>query len=284
MRDKEPQAMKQPQRTLAQIKAHYEIEKKLAQRLLNSTHQERQTLYTTVYEELFKSVPDHPQLTIKSSPEESNRRITKALRHIKPFLKKETTFLEIGAGDCALSYEIAKVVKRVFAIDVSELITRSFKQPSNFKLILSDGTSIPVPENSIDVAYSNQLMEHLHPEDALEQLKNIYDAIVPGGVYICITQNRLNGPHDISRYFDRVASGFHLKEYTIIELEQLFKKTGFSKVKLFVPIKLIGPCFPLFPGKILEIILSPLPYTLRKSCASFWPIAKLLGVRLVAIK
>lgn len=276
--------MKQLQRTAAQIKVHYEIEKKLAQRLLNSTRQERQTLYTSVYEELLKSVPEHPHLKIKSSPEESTRRATKALRHIKPFLKKENIFLEIGAGDCALSFKVAEVVKSVIAIDVSESITKTNNQPPNFKLILSDGTSIPVPKNSIDVAYSYQLMEHLHPDDALDQLKNIYDVIAPGGVYICITPNRLNGPHDISRYFDTVATGFHLKEYTVTELEHLFRKVGFYKVKLFVPIKIIGPYFPLFPAKFLEVILNPLPYSLRKLCASFWPIAKLLGIRLVAIK
>ena len=61
-------------------------------------------------------------------------------------------------------------------------------------------------------------MEHLHPDDALEQLQNIYSALVPGGIYLCITPNRLSGPQDVSRDFDMVATGFHLKEYTISEL------------------------------------------------------------------
>jgi predicted SAM-dependent methyltransferase len=51
-------------------------------------------------------------------------------------------------------------------------------------------------------------MEHLHPDDAFEQLKQIYTALTPGGLYICTTPNRLTGPHDVSKYFDETAAGF----------------------------------------------------------------------------
>ena len=39
-------------------------------------------------------------------------------------------------------------------------------------------------------------------------LANLYRALKPGAVYVCITPNRLSGPHDISLYFDSVATGF----------------------------------------------------------------------------
>jgi SAM-dependent methyltransferase len=276
--------MKQHQRTLDQIREHYEIEKQLAHRLRNSTSEERQTLYTSLYDELFRRVHDHPQLTIKSSPEESARKVAYEVGHLRPFLTREATFLEIGPGDCALSFEVAKMVKTIYAIDVSEEITKNLSYPPNFKLILSDGASIPVPVGRVDVAYSNQLMEHLHPDDALKQLHNIYEALAPGGIYICVTPNRLNGPHDVSRYFDTVATGFHLKEYTVTELYHLFQTSGFSKVRIFVPFKNIRVLLPVFPVKICEKMLSVLPYSLRKALASSWPVAKLLGVRLVGTK
>jgi SAM-dependent methyltransferase len=117
----------------------------------------------------------------------------------------------------------------VYALDVSAEITRTDTLPANFSLILSDGTTIDVPPDSITVAYSNQLMEHLHPDDALEQLSNIYRALAPGGIYICVTPNRLTGPHDISRHFDPVATCLHLKEYTNTELMALLRRVGFRK-------------------------------------------------------
>jgi hypothetical protein len=57
-------------------------------------------------------------------------------------------------------------------------------------------------------------MEHLHPEDALEQLQKIRRTLARGGVYVCITPNRVNGPHDVSGLFDDEARGLHLREYS----------------------------------------------------------------------
>ena len=76
-------------------------------------------------------------------------------------------------------------------------------------------------------------MEHLHPDDALEQLANVYKALKPGGCYVCITPNQLSGPHDVSMYFDETATGFHLKEYTNTEILNLFQQIGFSKIDLY---------------------------------------------------
>ena len=56
---------------------------------------------------------------------------------------------------------------------------------------------------------------------ALEQLQNIHRSLADDWLYICITPNRLDGPHDVSQYFDGVARGFHMKEYTTAALARL---------------------------------------------------------------
>jgi hypothetical protein len=156
--------------------------------------------------------------------------------------------------------------------------------PQNFQLVFSNGCSIPVLEESVNVAYSYQLMEHLHPDDAFEQLQNIYKVLTTGGVYICDTPNRLSGPHDISRHFDTVAQGFHLKEYTITELSDLLKKVGFSKIRVYIRIKKIYIFLYTFPAILCEKLLSILPYSLRQGMVSNLPISWLLGIRLVGTK
>jgi hypothetical protein len=55
--------------------------------------------------------------------------------------------------------------------------------------------------------YSKELMEHLHCDDVDPAVEHLPGAR-PSGVYVCITPNRLGGPHDISRNFDDVATGF----------------------------------------------------------------------------
>ncbi len=271
-------------RTIEQLREHYIIEKELATKLRNASQQERRYLYSSLYDEMYKRVPLHPQLTRKSSRQETELAVSSQMKFIKPFLDRDITFLEVGPGDCALSFEVAKFVKQIYTVDVSDEITKSAAQPQNFQLILSDGSSVPLPANSINVAYSNQLMEHLHPDDAFEQLENIYHTLMPGGVYICITPNRLNGPHDISRYFDEVATGFHLKEYTISELSSLFKKVGFSRLSVYIGAKGKYISLPTFPIILIEKILDKLPYPLRKKIVRTLLFSLLLEVRLVGSK
>jgi SAM-dependent methyltransferase len=277
----------QEARSLNQIQEHYEIEKELASRLRNSNVKERQYLYTALYDELFKRVPLHPQLIRKSSPEITAWIVAQRMQLLGRFLKPHRTFLEIGPGDCALSIEASKHVKKVYAVDVSNEIAKNIVFPQNFEFLISEGCNIPVPENSIDVAYSHQLMEHLHPDDAFTQLQNIYKALAPKGIYICITPNRLSGPHDISKYFDEVATGFHLKEYTVTELAELFRSVGFSKISLYksyrqtsLEIPLNSVTLPIF--RICEEFLGILPYLLRRKIASL-PIL-FRGMTIIGIK
>jgi SAM-dependent methyltransferase len=221
-------------RSPEQIEQHYLVERELADRLRHAPAETRRVLYVSVYEELFARVPQHPMLTRKHSPDATHAAVAGQLSFLSRFLTPESRFLELGAGDCALSRAVAGRVRQVYALEVSPTITEGPDWPSNFELILSDGASVPLPEGSLDVAYSNQLMEHLHPDDALEQLRNVCRALRPGGVYVCITPHRLSGPHDVSRYFDAAATGFHLVEYTPRELTRLFHRAGFSRVRVYL--------------------------------------------------
>lgn len=270
-------------RTFEQIREHYVIERELAARLRRASKEERRQLYTEVYNELFRRVPLHPQLTAKAGA--VGRPDTfYALKLLRRFLKSESIYLEIGPGDCALAIEVAQYVRKVYVVDVSEEITSGVALPENTELVISDGCSIPVPEGSIDVAYSDQLMEHLHPDDAREQLANIYRALAPEGVYICLTPNRLSGPHDVSRCFDEVATGFHLQEYTAGELTAMFSEVGFRKPSALVGARGSHIAAPVAFVKGFEALLSKLPRRFGKTVARGLPWRLVLGVKLVARK
>src|SRR5215813_2443174 len=268
-------------RTLERIRDHYLIEKELAARLSAASKEERRHLYSAVYDELFERVPDHPQLSQKLNERLRRAEVRARLKLLQRYLHAETVYLEIGPGDCALAVEAARRVSRVFAVDVSRAIVSGILLLKNLELVISDGSSIPVPAASVNVAYSDQLMEHLHPDDAAEQLRNVYESLAPGGVYICITPNRLSGPHDVSRYFDEVATGFHLREYTVSELAQMFREAGFRNLRVLlggkgthisVPVSLIGN---------LERFLESLPAGLGRKLARQLPLRALLGAKLV---
>lgn len=280
----EPLPANVQQRTTQQLREHYEIEKRLANRLRNAPKEERGDLYTHLYDELFKLVPHHPQLTRKKSEQQKYDYIKDQMVLLSKLVDKNKTFLEIGPGDCSLSFEITELAKKVYAADVSETITKNSDTPDNFQLIISNGCDIPIPNGSIDIAYSNQLMEHLHPDDAFDQLKNVFTALAPSGIYLCITPNRLSGPHDISKYFDTVATCFHLKEYTVTELSRQFKSAGFSTVKIYLGARGKYMRFPVFPSIVCERILSLLPRRLRQLVVHTKLVRLLTDPKLIGIK
>lgn len=271
-------------RTREQLHQHYQVERELADRLRRAGKEQRRTLYSEVYDELFKRVPLHPQHTNKASPERLAADVAEKMQIVAPFLKPDSVFLEVGPGDCEFARAVAEKAARVLAIDVSDEITRRRTLPANLQLVLSDGSSIPVPRGSVNVAYSNQLMEHLHPDDALDQLRGLYDALAPGGVYICITPSRLTGPHDISFAFDREATGFHLKEYTVGDLAALFRQVGFDDVRLIFGGRGKFTLLPTWTATVFEHLLSLLPHDLRKAVALRPPFRWLFGVRLAGLK
>jgi SAM-dependent methyltransferase len=269
-------------RSEERIRFHYETETMLAKKLMNSRKEVRSNLYKECYEELFQTVHDHPQITNKYDNDADL--VKRRLRMLLPMLDKDSTLLEIGAGDCRLSIAAAPHVRRVIALDVSPAIMFRNDVPPNVTPCLSDGTSIPVVPDSVDVAYSDQLMEHLHPDDALEQLRNVFLALKPGGRYFCITPNRLHGPHDVSRYFDDVATGLHLREYTNRDLDDMMRQVGFRDIRALVVAKgrkLVE--LPVRTVGMLERLWELLPRSLR-SLVPGQMMNVVLGARVVARK
>lgn len=263
------------------VRLHYEIEKELANRLKSSSHEERKGLYSSVYDEFSRRVPSYTERFQQRAAQETATIKSPQWRFLRRFLRKETVFLEIGAGAGAISLTAAKFVKKVYAQEVSGEIIQKVREAKNLEVILFDGLSIsPLPEH-VDVAYSDQVMEHIHPDDALEQLISIYEALAPGGIYICITPNRLNGPHDVSRHFDLVATGFHLKEYTNTELNNLFKQAGFSRVTVYMGAAGCYVRWPLFLLRLQEQLLDHLPRRLSRAIAR---VSLPWGIRLVGLK
>lgn len=259
-------------RDRAALLRHYEVECELADRLRRATPEQRKALYRTVYDELFLRVPDHPQNERKLDAAEQQARTDWQLALLRHFLRPDCVYLEIGAGDCHLAQAVAGLVRQVYAVDVSEIISGSGDPPTNFKLIISDGIGLGIPAGSVHVAYSNQLIEHLHPDDASRQLREVYEALTPGGVYICSTPHRFSGPHDISGHFGDEARGFHLREYTYGDLCSLFRGAGFASTGRWIGLK--GRFFKV-PGWTawgLETALSVLPRRVQRRLSRSAPL------------
>jgi SAM-dependent methyltransferase len=213
-------------RSIEQLRQQYDVERELARRLHEAT--ETRGMYTDVYDELLRRVPHHPAVAQKSDAATQAALVGLFLQVLEPFLADRPRYLEVGSGDCALAIELSKRLPRVIAIEAGSEIVSGL-DASNVEIVVSDTPPYPLPDATVDLAFSSHVIEHLTPADALLHMKEIRRLLAPGGRYVCVTPNRLWGPHDVSRYFSDVPEGLHLREYTHNELLRLLRRAGFRK-------------------------------------------------------
>lgn len=258
----------------------YEIERELAGRLRAAGSREaRRHLYGDVYRELSERVPYHPLVTQARDGPARAAAVGPQVRLLRPWLNDQTRFCEIGAGDGAVARSIAPLVRSALALDVTNALAPEITVAGDFEFRVFDGFDLGVPDGSLDLVYSNDVVEHLHVDDMLEQTAAVRRALSPGGAYVCVTPNRLAGPHDVSRDFGEVPDGFHLREYTVTELAAALRTAGFRKVRIVLTIsgRRLGPVMPAAVVAPLEALLSPLPARPRRRLARLLAAVKVIA-------
>ena len=187
------------------ILKQYELEIRYARILKDTPNPERALLYKELYDDFYRKLPDNP---IKLKAKTKNYVKEKTQRQIKfllPFLNNTSNFIEIGAGDFSLTIALSNYVNHVAGVDVSkENIDKNRKIPKNVEILISsDSISIPKKSNTFNIAYSNQLLEHFHPNDLEIHLLNIYQLLKKDGIYVFQTPHKFFGPHDVSKFFHK---------------------------------------------------------------------------------
>jgi SAM-dependent methyltransferase len=238
-------------RSVEQLREQLEVERELAQRLRNAS--DTRGLYSAVYDELLRRVPHLPALTQKHDAAAQAALVALQLRLLEPFLVSRPRFLEVGSGDSVLAIELSRRLPRVIAIEAGSGILEGVEKPANLELVVTDTPPYPLPDSCVELAFSSHVIEHLRPDDALLHLTEMRRLLAPDGRYICVTPNRLWGPHDISRYFSDAPAGLHLREYTHNELLRLMKKAGFRKARVIAKLGATDALLPHLYTRVVEL-------------------------------
>jgi SAM-dependent methyltransferase len=173
--------------------------------------------------------------------------------------------LEFAPGDCEFSAAIAPKVGRVIGVDISDQRQTGRVWPANFELVVYDGYALPtIAPASVDVIFSDQLLEHLHPDDAAHHMRLCCGLLKPGGRYVLRTPHADSGPWDVSRYFCDEPEGFHLKEWTYREMREALLSAGFNGVVGAWNAREICQPLPLAWFLGIEAIFSGLPKGIRR--------------------
>lgn len=223
------------------ILAHWELERQLTLELLQSTPENRWDTFERCYTRLYAELEWLNRFVEQANPTPPPERFGKWIEVIGSPPK---SVYEIGSGKGEL---ISYLAQNGFDCKGTE-ITRERGQKhmadsySSLSWGVSDGVHLDrfEPPETYDVVVSDQVIEHLHPEDLETHLEGVYSILKGGGRYVFCTPPRYTGPHDISRVFKLEESkGTHLREYTYQELVEAIKKVGFSRIYYaFIPRKL----------------------------------------------
>jgi hypothetical protein len=196
------------------------------------------------------------------------------LQLLSRLITRDSAFLEVAATDCSLSLSLADSVRRVYAVARSAVIIGTRRFPPNFHLIAAEESCIPVPQASIDVAYSNGLVDQLDPAQTCEQLANVQRALTRGGVFICCARNRLLG----ADVWNGVAP-----PYTFSELRAMLRKVGFRTVAQYARCAGANVTLPGPLARLLELVVRTMPQPQRARACRTW-LREALEIRLVARK
>lgn len=208
--------------------AQFRLERVLRARILSSAEKDRSAVVDQAYKELFRSFPDHPRLT--KTEEDAARDGRMKARLIEPLLQSESRILEIG---CGTGDVVASLVQQGYActgVEISQDMQELCKK-RGLDVVRGTASCVDLPDECFDVIFSQEVVEHLHPDEVHGHFREAFRLLKPNGILITETPNRRTGPQDVSRGFTRVAEGLHLKEWSVRELIGLFQDAGFVKVR-----------------------------------------------------
>ncbi len=210
-------------------KAQYELEKILRLRILNSAPEDRSAVTSLAYQELFEKFPDH---SVFSETEAGRRRRgEQGAAMIRPLANKGQRILEVGCGRGDVLLELAKTGHDCFGIEPSRHMIKFCERLPGVTLLHGTADHLDFPDESFEIVFSQQVIEHLHPDDVPNHFAEVLRVLKPGGLLAIETPNRRTGPQDISSGFAKVAEGLHLKEWSVRELIEQYRKTGFVRLR-----------------------------------------------------
>lgn len=214
---------------LEQIRRHAALEGLLTDGLRASAPEARFGLFRDAYSRLYAELP-----WLATARSGGHHEDWLAL------LAPGTRILEIGSGAGGLIRFLARHGFACVGTEISEHRGAALdKDESGVTWHATDGVHLTdfEDEGAFDHVISDQVFEHLHPDDAATHLATARTLLADGGSYILRTPHRSAGPHDLSRVFGFDAPVFmHLREYDFAGLAELAAACGYSRAEAVVAI------------------------------------------------
>src|SRR5690606_19370398 len=154
---------------------------------------------------------------------------------------RNKSIIDFGCGEGSFLLNIRKNLPYKSLTGVDVYIPEALSNHPDIKFISSGIIHFETREK-YELAFSDNVIEHLSPLDLHDHLQSVYESLVPGGHFILVMPNRLFGPMDITRILDNSSSGKikaqggHLNESTYHEMTENLRMAGFNNFKTVLPV------------------------------------------------
>jgi ubiquinone/menaquinone biosynthesis C-methylase UbiE len=104
-------------------------------------------------------------------------------------LNNRDVFVDIGCGDGSITSELAKIYKfkKTIGVDVENWFDTYINKNTNIEMVITDGKTINIKDNSVDVILCNHVLHHIEHLDAM--LNEIARIIKKDGLLIIKEHN-----------------------------------------------------------------------------------------------
>ena len=182
-------------------KQQFDLEKKYHQAILKEDDENKRI---KLYIEAYRAIYDFYK---KYYPTKKSFGFIQRSLNIYKHLINGKVCVDYGCGTGISTIEMSKYAKFVYGIEVDDLVVakdyKNNEKYKNIKFISNPSMDLPFENETIDFFYSTGVFEHLHPEDGLKHLKEVFRVLKSGGALVLCTPNKYYGPSDISKFFLR---------------------------------------------------------------------------------
>ena len=213
------------------ILAHWTLKLRLTQELLESSPEDRWDTFERCYTTLYAELEWLSRLTgqTDTTPASERYRVWADLIGEPP-----KAIYEVGSGKAAMIGYLAQIGHHCTATEITRQRGAKFAvEHANLRWTQTDGVHLGrfETDNHYDFVLSDNVIEHLHPDDLREHMAGARGILRRQGQYIFAVPHRWFGPADISKVFKyETAAGMHLKEYTYRELKTAATDAGFREI------------------------------------------------------
>lgn len=146
---------------------------------------------------------------------------------------------DIRCGPEASTKPISRYAKTVYGLEYSgfilEEVKRTYGNIKNVAFLFIDGIKLPFDDGCIDIAYSNDVIEHFHVDDTFMHFREVLRVLRNNIRYYFWAPGKSSGPHNFTKNF--YLKGFgpktsYVGEHSFAEMTEIRKETRYRKITI----------------------------------------------------